>query len=258
VPRDPVYVRLPSVRGETLVFVADDDLWIGSPLGGLARRLTADHTPLNDPKLSPDGNSVAYAGRRDGLSEVYAVGTDGSPVRRLTYWGDTMTRVIGWADDDHVIAISAVGEPFASRTWAYAVPVAGGTPERLLYGPITGLAKGPAGAVVLGVNQLARRAPSWKRYRGGTAPVLWIDRDAGGVFEPYLRGLDGQLEDPGWVGDRVLFVSDHEGTGNIYTAAPDGSAVQRHTDHTDFYARAASTDGETVVLPARRRALATG
>jgi tricorn protease len=246
-PCPPGYARFPAVRGETLVFVADDDLWIGSTGGGLARRLTADHAPLNDPKLSPDGTLVAYAGKRDGPSEVYVVGTDGSPVRRLTYWADTMTRVIGWADDDRVIAISAVGAPFPSRTWAYALPVGGGTPARLPYGPITGLAKGPAGAVVLGVNQLARRAASWKRYRGGTAPALWIDRDGGGSFEPYLRDLDGQLEDPAWVADRVLFVSDHEGVGNIYTAAPDGSAVQRHTDHAEFYARAASTDGQTVV-----------
>jgi len=50
-----------------------------------------------------------------------------------------------------------------------------------------------------------------------------------------------------FVGSRVVFLSDHEGTGALYSALPDGSDLRRHTDLGDYYARHATTDGQRVV-----------
>jgi tricorn protease len=247
VPDELCYLRFPSLRGNLVAFVADDDVWLAPAAGGDARRLTTDRAPAAHTNLSPDGTLLAYTSTRDGVPEVYVVGTEGSELRRISYFGDAFTRVIGWTGDGRVLAISAAGEPFRSRTWAYALPAEGGLAERLGYGPITSLTRGPNGAVVLGVNQSSRRGASWKRYRGGTAAALWIDTDGSGSFDRYLGHLDGQLEDPTFVGDRVSFVSDHEGIGNIYSALPDGSDLRRHSDHADFYARSASSDGHSVV-----------
>ncbi len=241
------YLRFPSISGERLALVADDDVWLAPSGGGIANRLTSDHAPASDTRLSPDGQHVAYTGRRDGQPEVYVVATDGGEVRRLTYWGDLRTRVIGWTAEGNVIAISATDQPFSSRTWAYAISLDGSEVDRLPYGPISGIAHGPGGAVVVGVNQSVRRGAAWKRYRGGTAGKLWIDRRGSGEFVPLLAELDGQLEDPTFVGERLVFVSDHEGFGNVYSVLPDGSDLRRHTDSADYYVRAASSDGATVV-----------
>ena len=244
---DSSYLRFPSIRGDLLAFVADDDVWLAPAEGGTARRLTADRAPAAFARLSPDGGWVAYASSRDGRPEVFVVSTAGEDIRRLTYFGDDATHPIGWTPDGRVLLVSAGGEPFRSRTWAYSVTVDGSGLERLPYGPVSGIGTGPGGAVVLGVDQSLRRGASWKRYRGGTAAKLWIDRSGDGQFERYLRALDGQLEDPMFVGERVAFVSDHEGYGNVYSALPDGSDLRRHSDHGDFYARAASSDGRVVV-----------
>jgi len=250
---EPSYLRFPSVRGDLLAFVADDDVWIAAITGGTARRLTADRAPASFASLSPDARWVAYASRRDGRPEVFVVPTegeassDGEGVRRLTYLGDDGTHPIGWSPDGRVRFVSAAGEPFRSRTWGYAVGVDGSGLERLPYGPISGLSTDPGGAVVLGRDQSLRRGASWKRYRGGTAGKLWIDRDGSGAFERFLGELDGQLEDPMFVSGRVAFVSDHEGYGNVYSALPDGTDLRRHSDHADFYARAAASDGHVVV-----------
>ena len=257
------YLRYPAISGELVAFAADDDLWLADPAGGRASRLTADGAPLAGPRFSPSGELLAYTGRRDGAPEAYLVGVGGEPTRRLSYLGDPFTRVIGWADEEHVLLVSAAGEPFRSRTWAYAVPVAGGPMERLGYGPISSLARGPSGEVVLGVNQSNRRGAAWKRYRGGTAAALWIGREAreaagpppgeageagtGAVFSRFLAGIDGQLEDPSFVGDRLAFLSDHEGIANCYSVLPDGSDLRRHSDHAEHYARALSGDGRRLV-----------
>src|SRR5260370_41242477 len=49
------------------------------------------------------------------------------------------------------------------------------------------------------------------------------------------------------IGGRLFFLSDHEGTGNIYSCALDGTGVARHTDHDGPYARNPSTDGHRIV-----------
>ncbi|HEY5018335.1 MAG TPA: PDZ domain-containing protein [Streptosporangiaceae bacterium] len=50
-----------------------------------------------------------------------------------------------------------------------------------------------------------------------------------------------------FVGPRVAFLSDHEGSGALYSALPDGTDLRRHTDLGPYYARHATTDGRRVL-----------
>src|SRR5690606_31350159 len=61
---------------------------------------------------------------------------------------------------------------------------------------------------------------------------------------------DGNIEYPLWVGDRLAFLSDHEGTGALYSSLADGSDLRRHTPLGGFYARHAATDGRRVAYSA--------
>lgn len=251
------YLRFPSIRGTQVAFAAEDDVWLAPADGGRAWRITADDAPVAYVRLSPDGGRVAFTSRRDGPPEVCVADLDGGGARRLTFWGDDTTRVLGWLDDSRLVAVSAVRAADRAMTWAWVVPVDGGVPERLPYGPVTGFAPGPDGALVLGADQSRRSAASWKRYRGGDGGKLWADPAGTGTFAPLLTSLGGQLEDPTWVGDRLVLLSDHEGWGNVYSvllprdADPAALAspvdLRRHTDHGDAYARALSGDGERLV-----------
>ncbi len=243
------YLRYPAIHGDRLALVTDDDLWVGSVEGGEVRRVGVGPAKLRRPRFSPDGHSLAWTSDVAGAPEAWVADTDGGEPRRLTWWGDRATSLLGWRDDETVVVATAAGEPYAWQGWAWAVPVHGGAPERLPYGPVTAVAPAPAPsrAVLLGADQSATAGAAWKRYRGGTAAKVWIDREGDGHFERFATHLGGQLEDPGWVGERVVLVSDHEGWGNVYSLLADGSDLRRHSDHGDAYARDASTDGRRVV-----------
>ncbi|MER5254041.1 S41 family peptidase [Streptomyces sp. NPDC002855] len=249
------YLRFPHLRGELIAFTAEDDVWVAPLDGGRAWRVSADNMPVNHPRISPDGTTIAWTSTRDGAPEVHVAPVDGGSSRRLTYWGSSRTAVRGWTPDGRVLAVSTAGQASLRRSWARAVPLDGGPADTLPYGVVGDVAHGPRdGQILLLSAPMGREAAWWKRYRGGTAGKLWIRRgdadDAAGGEARFVRvheELDGNIEYPLWVGERIAFLSDHEGVGALYSSLPDGSDLRRHTGTDGFYARHAATDGTRVV-----------
>ncbi|MCW5248973.1 MULTISPECIES: S41 family peptidase [unclassified Streptomyces] len=243
-PAAPAYLRFPHPHGELVAFTAEDDVWLAPLDGGRAWRVSADNVPVSHPRISPDGTTVAWTSTRDGAPEVHVAPVDGGPARRLTHWGGARTQVRGWTRDGRVLALGAHGEASVRRTWARAVPLDGGPAETLPYGHVGEVALGPRTVLL---SAASRDAAWWKRYRGGTVGKLWIDAQGDGEFVRLHEDLDGQIEYPFWTGDRLAFLSDHEGTGALYSSLADGGDLRRHTPLGGFYARQAATDGTRVV-----------
>jgi tricorn protease len=246
------YLRYPHAHGDLLTFVAGRHVWLAPAGGGRAWRLSADSAQVSYPRFSRDGALVAWTSWRDGDPEVYVADTGGSDATRLTYWGDPQTRVTGWTPAGEILAITAAAQPAMKYTRAFAVPSQGAPPRLLPFGPVNDLAIEASGTALL-TGSVAREPAYWKQYRGGRVGKLWIssagDRPPTSPA-PFIRvvsGLGGQLASPMLVGGRLFFVSDHEGTGNIYSCALDGSGLRRHTDHDGMYARNPSTDGQRIV-----------
>ncbi|MFD8724464.1 S41 family peptidase [Streptomyces sp. NPDC059629] len=239
------YLRFPHVHGDLIAFTAEDDVWLAPLDGGRAWRVSADNVPVTLPRISPDGTTVAWTSTRDGAPEIHVAPVDGGPSTRLTHWGSARTQVRGWTDDGQVLAITTYGQASLRRSWARTVPLDGGPSTVLPYGPVGHVAHGPH--TVLLSAPMGREAAWWKRYRGGTAGKLWIDRAGDGEFVRLHEELDGNLEYPVWAGERIAFLSDHEGTGALYSSLADGSDLRRHTPVDGFYARHAASDGARVV-----------
>ncbi|MGW1271827.1 peptidase S41, partial [Streptomyces sp. NPDC002491] len=240
------YLRFPHLHGELAAFVAEDDVWLAPLDGGRAWRVSSDNMPVSSPRISPDGATVAWTSTRDGAPEVHVAPVDGGPSTRLTYWGSAQTRVRGWTPDGRVLAVSTHDQATLRRSWARAVPLDGGPATTLPYGPVGTVAHGPH--TVLLSASMGREAAHWKRYRGGTAGKLWIDREGEGEFVRLHEELDGNVECPVWARDRIAFLSDHEDTGALYSSFADGSDLRRHTPlGGDFYARQAAGDGIRIV-----------
>ena len=239
------YYRSPTICQNTIVFVCEDDLWTVPVEGGVARRLTSNLGAAGSPRLSPDGEHLAFAGREEGPSEVYTMPALGGEAKRLTYQGSNVS-IVGWdTDGKHILYSSGAGLAF--DPWIWKLSSEGGEPQRLPYGPANHIDFSDDGGVIIG--RLTREPARWKRYRGGTAGQLWIDTEGDGQFQP-LAPVDSNFTTPMWIGERIYFISDHEGVGNIYSCLPTGEDVQRHTHQDTYYCRLAQTDGKRIVYHA--------
>ncbi len=259
------YLRHPHVHADLVTFVAEDDVWVAPVEGGRAWRVSDDHAPASGPRFSPDGSTVAWVSTREGAPEVFCAPTDGGVTRRLTWWGAARTGVLGWHPGGDLLVTSTAGQAATTRTVARRLSLTEGPGPELPWGLVWGAALQPGGPGVL-VATPTLSEPAWrKRYRGGTAPVLWLDTDGSGAFTRLLGDLTAGLVCPIWTaGGRLAFVSDHEGTGQLWsiavptadtdTAVPNAdtgtaSELVRHTD-LPSYVRHASSDGVRVVWSA--------
>ncbi|MEU9439598.1 S41 family peptidase [Streptomyces sp. NPDC048304] len=239
------YLRHPHLSGDLLCFVAEDDLWL-APLDAPRRawRLTADRTKAGHPRFSPDGSRIAYTNWHTLEPEIHLVGVDGGPERQLTYWGSSDTQVCGWTPEGDILAVASHGQPFSYFTWAYKVSTDGDPGRKLPWGPVADIQVADIDGVhktLLLTGTPPHEPASWKRYRGGAMGRLWLHG------QQLVPDIGGHLACPMFVAGRIAFLSDHEGVGNLYSCAYDGTDLRRHTDHDAFYARHASSDGTRVV-----------
>ncbi len=241
------YIRFPNIYQDRIVFVSEDDLWLTTSEGGRAERLTAGVGEATYPFFSRDGELLAFVGREEGPSEVYVMPALGGPAQRLTFHGGNC-RVLGWSPDNtEILYTSSAGQFAANFDVIYAIKPTGGLPRQLPYGKASAISYGPQGGVVLGRN--GTNFARWKRYRGGTTGHLWSDPTGNGTFER-LENLKGNVVNPNWIGERIYFLSDADGVGNVYSSMPQGEDVRQHTHSPDFYARHLTTDGQRLVYHA--------
>jgi tricorn protease len=229
------YLRFPALTQDKIIFVAEDDLWQVPNKGGVARRLTNTPGTILHPYISPDQQSVAYSSCQEGAFAVFVMPSDGGEASHLTYHPEHCI-AIGWMpDSENIIFHGPLDTPHMRRQDVYTVSRHGGPWQKMSLGPATSVAFAADSDHVCLQRGYADPAV-WKRYRGGRIGQLWYGSYSRKSFT--LLSKDGVAEaNPFLYQDRIYFVSDRDGRGNIYSYKTDGSDLQQHTFHRDFYVR---------------------
>jgi len=140
-----VFMRYPTIHGESVVFEACGNLCLVNRKGGTAQRLTTDPGFDIMPRFSPDGKYIAFTGQYQRNSDVYLIPATGGVAKRITYHSDVVDEApLRWGPDNMVVTWTPDSKSiiFLSRrntfnSWFgrhFAVPITGGLPTELTPG----------------------------------------------------------------------------------------------------------------------------
>ncbi|WP_193210921.1 S41 family peptidase [Luteolibacter marinus] len=240
----PGFFRSPALHGDTVVFTAEGDLWRVAASGGAAQRLTTHPGIETAAAISPDGRQVAYSAQYDGPVEVYVMPLAGGLPKRLTWHGEGAAPV-GWTPDGKVLCTTRAYSTLPNDQLV-AIDPADGTDTLLPLAQASDGSFDPTGATLI-FTRLPFQGSSTKRYQGGTAQNLWRFDPGADEAVPLTGDFAGTSKNPMWDGDRLYFLSDRDGTMNLWSMDHDGKDLQPLTRHDDFDIRHADLDGGRIV-----------
>jgi tricorn protease len=229
------WYRSPALHDNTIAFTAEGDLWLVGIEGGQARRLTTNPGNEFSAVFSPDGSSLAFSADYEGSAEIYTMpATGGLPVRR-TYEGGG-AKPVGWTSDGKIIYstqyFSALPDPQLATIDSH------NKIERI---PLSQAAQGcyDARGKTLFFTRLEKQSSFTKRYQGGSAENLW-KYEPGKEAIPLTGDYPGTSRNPMWWKNRIYFLSDRDGTMNLWSMDEDGKHLEQHTKHQGFDIKSAS------------------
>ena len=239
---DARLMRFPDINKNLVAFVYAGDIWTVNSTGGDARRLTSHEGMELFPKISPDGNWIAFSAEYSGSRQVYIIPAEGGKSKQLTYYnsvglmpprGGFDDVVLDWAPDSKNILIRANRTEFGERNGKYfLVNIEGGLekPLQIVNGGFAALSPDAKKLVFTPVDREFR---SWKRYKGGRATDLWI-YDLEENTSEQITDFDGSDQCPVWYNNKIFFTSDRDLKLNIYSYDTQTKAVEQITKFTDF------------------------
>lgn len=237
----PGYYRYPAIHGDAVIFTAEGDLWTVSAKGGAAQRLTSSPGQEFAATISPDGKTVAFSAQYEGPTDVYTMPVDGGLPQRRTW--DASAVPAGWTPDGRVLYSTSRYSTLPNRQLV-AIDANGGR-EVLPLSQGVQASYTPDGKTLF-FTRLQWQGSSTKRYKGGTAENIWR-YDAGAEAVPLTADYTGTSRNPMFWDGRVYFVSDRDGTLNVFSMNPQGQDIKQHTHHRGFDVQTASLSEGRIV-----------
>lgn len=203
---------------KTVIFSYEGDLWKADLNSTAAVRLTAMQGNEINPRVSPDGQWVAFSSNQFGNSDVYVMPLAGGEIKQLTYH-ESSDEVDSWSWDSKTIYFtSSRYNSFA----AYIVPRTGGTPVRVFdnyFNTIHGIVPHPqTGELFFGNTWESYRFPQRKHYKGDYNPDIQSYNPKTKAYKQYTNWIG---KDYGATVDskgNIYFISDEaNGEYNLYT-----------------------------------------
>lgn len=247
------YYSQPAVHESRLIFVSEGDLWTtlipdasedSTPI--IAYRLTSGDGDELYPSISPDGSRLAFSAEYDGNVDVYVMPIEGGAPTRLTFHpGDD--HVVGWMPDSRTVLFRSNRRHPHGKGELWRISIGGGMPLRYEFGECSQASFSSTGRR-LAFARWSNELRYWKRYRGGTAPDIWVGDLGANTFKNLTNDPSNDLF-PMWVAGRVFFLSDRDGTANIWSMSADGGDLKQHTRSARDADDATAIDGYDIRWP---------
>lgn len=240
--KDVRLLRFPDINKDLVAFVYAGDIWTVSANGGDAKRLTSHEGFELFPKISPDGQWIAFSGEYSGTRQIFVIPVDGGVPKQLTYYnsvgpmpprGGFDNIVLDWTPDSKKIMVRMNRTAFGQRNGKYFLVSIDGGFEKPLEITDGGFGVLSPDAKKVAFAHIAREFRSWKRYKGGRAADIWI-YDLEKHKAQKITEFKGSDQIPTWYGDKIYFASDRDLKLNLFSYDVNTKAIEKVTNHNDF------------------------
>ena len=199
-------VQYPDVSEDHICFTFGNDLWLVDKHGGDAMKLSSPDGRETNPKFSPDGKTVAFEANIDGNNDLYTISIKGGVPQRVTGHGMGEYIMDWYADGNHILFSSSMESGKQRWVQFYKVDAAGGLPDKLPV-ELGGFASISKDGKWLAFTDKTRVTRTWKRYRGGTAPDIFL-MNLETLESKNITSNDANDEIPMWGDGKIYYMSD--------------------------------------------------
>ncbi|MCX6625416.1 MAG: PDZ domain-containing protein [Acidobacteria bacterium] len=238
-------LRQPDISAHQIAFIYGGDVWTANRSGTEPRCLTQTPAVESSPRFSPDGRRIAFT--RDG--DVYVMPATGGAERRLT-WHPRQDSAVGWTPDGRKLIIHSYRwrGSYDVSPHVFLLDADGGWPEPLPVPRASRASFAPDGRrFVYGPNLEFTLVHSWKRYRGGSLGYIATFDPASNAYAELPRGNWNDVT-PIWHGDSIYFLSDRDGTMNLYCYALASKKTIKLTGYTEWDVKNLSGGPDSIIF----------
>lgn len=254
----PLWLRNSAISpdGKTVAFTYMGDIFTVPVSGGEARQITSSQAYDSRPVWSPDGKRIAFSSNRKGSLDIYVVNAEGGSPHRITTHSATEFPLA--FKDNSTLLMSANIMPSISATngytfsQIYSVDVDAPTPRPKLELSFTsnGMSVDPTGRVLYEDKKgFEDRFRKHERSSGTSDVWLITGMDTSSPSFKKLTNFNGHSINPQWgSGDTYYYVTEEDGTLNVYENNLAGTAKKQLTHFKDHPVRSLSVakDGTMV------------
>lgn len=239
----PLWLRNTAISpdGSTIAFTYKGHIYTVPSKGGDAHQLTSGASYNTNPIWSPDGKKIAFGSDREGSMDIFIVDSKGGRPTRLTTHSGSETP-LAFQDNEHVIfSASVLPSRHASNgaffPQTYVVATDASRPELLLSLPMRAASTDAKGRILY----QDRKSPEdqYRKHEMSSATGdIWLYDN--GKFNK-LTNFGGNDENPAWGnGDNFYYVSEEDGTLNVYSRSLKGGDKKQLTKFTNHPVRSLS------------------
>jgi Tol biopolymer transport system component/tRNA A-37 threonylcarbamoyl transferase component Bud32 len=223
VRRDEGRTGLCWTRDGKIVYISrsrgNHEIWIVEPDGRNSKQLTFDGHLNFWPRVSPDGQHIAFDSDRAGSSEIWTMGIDGSAPKQLTRGG--YAALPDWSPDSKWVVYHSTGE----KSGLWKVSLNGSAPVHLTDGEIFSPAVAPEGKRIAFYYMDDQASPNQGvavvPFEGGR-PIQRFDVTPSESSPVLVRWTPD--------GSALLYVKDQAGVSNIWSQPVAGGPPNQVTD----------------------------
>ncbi|MGP6221028.1 S41 family peptidase [Caldiplasma sukawensis] len=242
----------PDIYENKVVFISKDSIWeYDISYGKLSLLVKPEGVPSNV-RYYKNGKRIVYrvlSGRDISSADLYTYDITERKEKRLTYLGGKsvnrrmFTDIAGFTSDGKIVFSTDLFKPFTWMVFPYVFDNEETNFKELPLGAVNHYME-KDGDIFIGRNTI--ELYHFKGYKGGQRGKIWRGNISAGFRK--IVDIRTHVSSPVICNDRLYFVTDLEGSGEIYSTDLEGKDLKRHTSFHNYYPRHLNSYGDLIVF----------